>query len=424
MRQQLRRAAIAAKLLVLRVIIPVCLASACLSQSAQAVETGTSKVVGMCDENGCSSTTLIGGGTPPGSANPNDYAMCGILYLAGGHFDLLKVARIEVVGDSYVVQLNWSGKNPTAPVQVTWTCAHFTEFSGVPAPSQARISFPAPVTAAGGGPGVSKAIALFTDACVWTGVEGSLSIYQGTHPTVYTQIESSGDTFAGAQPTPLTGSSLSTYAFCYTYLGKSSTVTYEFVPGSSITWGDSDGTTSNVSGEFTYDSTTGGLSAVNVELAGTKPEDATYNMALVSPITPPTNRIGIANSPGNYVSLRFAGDLAGVSDALDPAAGASEYCLVCGGGGAVPSTTATGSVIVSSHPPPAWKYDYIGNPTLYQHAKINLPKVFTNKFWCFMTGVSGGETAFNAGLEMGPSLYAYNTTNDAGLYWNCLPFAQ
>jgi hypothetical protein len=167
MRQQLRRAAIAAKLLVLRVIIPVCLAFACLSQSAQAVETGTSKAKGTCNENGCSSTTLIGGGTPPGSAtNPNDYAMCGILYFAGGHFDLLEVARIEVVGDSYVVQLNWSGSDPVAPVQVTWTCAHFSEFSGVPAPSQARISFPAPVTAPGGGPPASKAIALFTDACV------------------------------------------------------------------------------------------------------------------------------------------------------------------------------------------------------------------------------------------------------------------
>jgi hypothetical protein len=43
-----------------------------------------------------------------------------------------------------------------------------------------------------------------------------------------------------------------------------------------------------------------------------------------------------------------------------------------------------------------------------------------------MTGVSGGEKAlaFNAGLEIGPSVYAYNTTNGAGLYWNCLPFRQ
>ena len=421
MRQLLRRTAIAAKLL-LRVIIPLCLASACLSRSAGAVETGRSKATGTCDDNGdCSSTTPIGGVSPPHSGgNPNDYAMCGILYLAGGRFDLLKVARIEVVGDRYEVKLNWSGGNKNAPVQVTFTCAHFTEFSGVPAPSEARIAYPAPVTAAGGGPPVTKAIAGLTDACIWTGLEGSLS-YQGA---VHTQIESSGDTFAGVQPK---ASSLSTYAFCYTYVGKSPSVKYEFVPGSSITWapwGGSGGDTSTITGEFTYNSTTGALSAVDVKLGGTQGEEGTYNLPLSTPYPPPTKKIGVRNSTGNYVSLRFTGDLAGVSDTLDHAAGASEYCLLCASGGAVTSATATGGVVVSSTPPPGWKYDYVGMPELYQHAKINLPGIFTNKYWCFMTGVSGGEKAFNAGLEIGPSVYAYNTTNDAGLYWNCLPFRQ
>jgi hypothetical protein len=424
MRQQLRRAAIAAKLLVLRVIIPLCLASAYLSQPAEAVETGTTKAKGTCDSNGgCSSTTKIGG-LPPGSAgNPNDYAMCGILYLAGGRFDLLEVARIEVVGDVYFVQLNWSGGNPSAPVQVTWTCAYFTEFTHVPPPSQARISYPAPVTAAGGGPPASKAIAGLTDACIWTGVDGSLSQYQGTNPVEYTQIESSGNTLAGVHPTPLKGSSLSTYAFCYTYLGKSPAVKYKFVPGSSITWGDSDGSTSTITGGFTYNSTTGDMSAVDVKLAGTKPEDVTYNMRLGTPIPPPTKHIDVTGSPG-YVVLRFIGDLAGVSDTLDHAAGATEYCLGCASGGAVFSTTATGGVKVSSTPAPGWTYDYVGTPKLYQHTKINLPGIDTNKYWCFMTGVSGGEMAFNAGLEIGPSVYAYNTTSGAGLYWNCLPFSQ
>jgi hypothetical protein len=424
MRQLLRGAAIAAKLLVVRVIIPLCLASACLSRSAEAVETGTSKAKGMCDDNGdCSSTTPIGGVSPPHSGgNPSDFAMCGILYLAGGRFDLLKVARIEVVGDRYELKLNWSGGNPTAPVQVTFTCAHFTEFSGVPAPSEARISFPAPVTAPGGGPPVSKAIAGLTDACIWTGLEGSLS----SQGAVHTQIESSGDTFAGAQTT---ASSLSTYAFCYTYVGKSPSVKYEFVPGSSITWapwGGSGGDTSTITGEFTYNSTTGALSAVDVKLGGTQGEQGTYNLPLGSPIPPPTKKIGVTNSTGNYVSLRFSGDLAGVSDTLDPAAGVSEYCLLCGSGGAAISAKATGGVVVSSTPPPGWKYHYVGNPELYQHTTINLPGIFTNKYWCFMTGVSGGEKAlaFNAGLEIGPSVYAYNTTNGAGLYWNCLPFRQ
>jgi hypothetical protein len=427
MRRQLRRAAIAAKLLVLRVIIPLCVASACLSQAAEAVETGTTKATGKCDDNGgCSSTTPIGV-SAPGSGDPDDWAMCGILYLAGGRFDLLEVARIEVVGNKYVVQLNWSGGNPIAPVQVTWTCAGFTEFSGVPAPSEARISFPAPVTAAGGGPPASNAIAGLTDACVWAGLEGSLLSKAGVGPhpgAVYTQAESTGNTVAGVQPTELTGSSLSTYAFCYTYVGKSPSVKYEFVPGSSITWGGSDGTTSTITGGFTYNSTTGDLSAVDVKLAGTEPEDATYNMPLGSPIPPPTKHIGVAGSPG-YVVLQFTRDLAGVSDNLDPAAGASQYCLFCGSGGAVLSAAATGGVMVSSTPLPGWKYDYVGAPQIYKHTLTNLPgSVLTDKNWCFMTGVSGGETAFNAGLEIGPSVYAYNTTNGAGLYWNCLPFSQ
>jgi hypothetical protein len=41
-----------------------------------------------------------------------------------------------------------------------------------------------------------------------------------------------------------------------------------------------------------------------------------------------------------------------------------------------------------------------------------------------MTGVLGGETAFDAGLAMGSPSYAYKTTNNSGLYWNCLKFVQ
>jgi hypothetical protein len=223
------------------------------------------------------------------------------------------------------------------------------------------------VTAAGGGPPASKAIAGLTDACIWAGVEGSLS----TNSAVHTQIESTGNTLAGVQPAK---QGLSTYAFCYTYVGKSPSVKYTFVPGSSITWGD--GSTSTITGQFTYNSSTGDLSAVDVKLAGPKPEDATYNMPLTTPISPPTKRIGVSNSAG-YVSLAFKGDLAGVGDSLNPAAGASEYCLGCGSGGAVSSTMATGSVQVSSAPPPGWVYDYVGTPKLYQHTtSINPARLY------------------------------------------------
>jgi hypothetical protein len=304
MRRQLRGVGIAAKLLVLRVVIPLCVACACLAQAAEAVETGTTKETGKCGDNGgCSSTTPIGVSTPNSGGNPKDWGMCGILYLAGGRFDLLQVARIEVVGDKYVVQLNWLGGNPSAPVQVTWTCAHFAEFSGVPAPSEARISFPAPVTAAGGGPPASNAIAGLTDACVWAGLEGSFSSKAGVGPysgAVYTQAESTGNTVAGVQPTELTGTSLSTYAFCYTYVGKSPSVKYEFVPGSSITWGAFDGTTSTITGGFTYNSSTGDLSAVDVKLAGTEPEDATYNLPLVSQSHRPPNILMSPVPPDTY----------------------------------------------------------------------------------------------------------------------------
>jgi hypothetical protein len=417
LRQSLGRIALAAKLFVLRFIIPLCLASVYLAQSAEAVVTGQSPATGKCAENSCSSDTPIGGVSPPGSAgNPNDWAMCGILSLEGEDFALLQTARIEVAGDQYVQRVKWTGSNPHAPVRFTWTCAFFTEFTGTgwPAPSQARISYPAPVTAPGGGPPASKAIAGLTDACTWTGVEGSLS----TNSAVYTQIESTGNTLAGVQPAK---QGLSTYAFCYTYVGKSPSVKYTFAPGSSISWGD--GSTSAITGQFTYNSSNGDLSAVDVKLAGSNPEDGTYNTAFASPIGPPTKKIDVSNSKG-YVVLVFKGDLAGVDDSLNPAAGASEYCLFCGSGGAVVSTTATGGVQVSSAPPPGWVYDYVGAPKLYQHTtSTNLP-VSTSNYWCFMTGVSGGETAFDAGLTMGSPSYAYKTTNNSGLYWNCLKFVQ
>jgi hypothetical protein len=91
----------------------------------------------------CTATSKMPGYNLP-SGNPDDYGMCGILYL-WGNFELITEARVAVVGNGYEVRMGWSGGSKWAPGRLQWTCAHFTEFSGVPPAARAEIYQPAPV---------------------------------------------------------------------------------------------------------------------------------------------------------------------------------------------------------------------------------------------------------------------------------------
>jgi hypothetical protein len=221
--QQFARTALALKSWVLQFIILFCLAFTCPSERAGAVDYGYSSDQGTCNANGvCSSTKDIPGYcAPPGDSKCS--GMCGI-FLFSISPQRINVARVEVIGHGYKVKLGWTGGGHTAPGIIEYTCAHFTEFSGVPAPSRAEMYQPAPVSNSKG----MGQIGGKPDACVWTGTEGSLLAAQGAVPSVYTQVEKGDRTIAAAfSPSK----PLSTYAFCYTYKNKTTAWHYYYVGG-------------------------------------------------------------------------------------------------------------------------------------------------------------------------------------------------
>jgi hypothetical protein len=251
MEQRSRRTSMAMKFFASWIIFPLCLASVCISQRAAAVTMGyvgaNGDQPGTCDEKTgiCTLTVPIGGySVPPG--NPSDYGMCGVLGLYG-NFARAKEARIIVVGNQYQATLQWTGGGVIPPIELEWTCARLTEFSGLPAASKFALNQPMPVTSSSGS-AASRQIAGEPDACVWTGIAGVTS--SGNEPPTFdvsTEVESGGNkTIAAAQT--LAGS-LSTYAFCYTFAGKSSAWKYSRIgrfaasPSTSMPGMDLPGTT-------------------------------------------------------------------------------------------------------------------------------------------------------------------------------------
>jgi hypothetical protein len=253
MEQRSRRISIAMKFFALWIVFPLCLASVCISQRAAAVTMGyvgaNADQPGTCDEKTgiCTLTVPIGGySVPPG--NPSDYGMCGILGLYG-NFARAKDARIVIAGNQYQATLQWTGGGIIPPIELEWTCAHITEFSGLPAASKFAVNQPTPVTSTGGSPG-SRQIAGEPDACIWTGI--ALIPPSGDKALTFdvkTEIEA-GDTKTVAAAQTLEGS-LSTYAFCYTLTGKSSAWKYDRTgpfaasPTTSMPGVDLSGTTQN-----------------------------------------------------------------------------------------------------------------------------------------------------------------------------------
>ena len=202
MEQRFTRTWTAMRFLASWIVFPLCLASVCTSERAAAITmgyVGEDGQPGTCDDKGnCSLTVPIGGyGVPPG--NPNDYGMCGIMLLAGD-FARARAARIIIVGNTYQANLQWTGGGVIAPIALEWTCAHVTEFPGLPAPSKFELKAPPPVTATSGAAS-RKQIGDNPEACIWSGIAGGLSSsdQEKLTPDVNTQIESGGKTFASVQ---------------------------------------------------------------------------------------------------------------------------------------------------------------------------------------------------------------------------------
>jgi hypothetical protein len=152
---------------------------------------------------------------PPGGgvgSNPNDWGMCGVLGLSAT-FSPATVARIMVDKSGYyAVELIGATAKETPTLAVT--CVLFSDFTGVPPPSDA--TYFAPHSYNGGGGDSSEIITGSAgNACIWAGLSGDL--------TADTNEGASGDAYAKFYtPTTLMGSLyVTTYAFCSGYKAAS-----------------------------------------------------------------------------------------------------------------------------------------------------------------------------------------------------------
>ncbi|HTS26941.1 MAG TPA: hypothetical protein VMH81_13785 [Bryobacteraceae bacterium] len=222
--------------LICRIVFPLWLAFTCLPQQAGAVVNGTVSGGGTLDPdgNGYSSYTPLGG-APAGGINPNDYAMCGLLNLSG-IFDSSTVVEIVVKDDYYTLYRHWPKSRIDGPT-VGWSCAHFTEFQGLPPVIHAETFLPAhDLAATGGAPPATKIVGGSNQACIWAGVSGGFTDVDQVASFVYAQ-EAAAETTEMLAHAP-SGANISTYAFCSTYQGYP--VTWQYLK--SAVWSGDPGT--------------------------------------------------------------------------------------------------------------------------------------------------------------------------------------
>ncbi len=179
----------------------------------------TKMTVNNMEGYGC--TKQLGVRTPHGgggSSNPDDWGMCGVLSLSG-QFGPSTVAQIIVDPSGYyTVQV--FGNMPTLVPTLDWTCVLFTDFRGVPPPSDATASGMPPNGWAyngGSGGGIYGNSEIIPhsagNACIWSGLFGDLTTYnsagqaaEGAAYAQYTGLESA-----------LGSKNVTSYAFCSGY---------------------------------------------------------------------------------------------------------------------------------------------------------------------------------------------------------------
>jgi hypothetical protein len=144
-----------------------------------------------------------------GTGSPNDWGMCGIQKLSA-NFGPPTVARIIVDATGhYAVELA-AFTAAVMPV-VHWTCVLFSDFKGVPPPSEATF-FPPPSLASG-----SKTIKGSAGyACIWAGLAGNLETISGAgggsdgaFGSSYAEVDKTG--------TILEAENVTSYALCSGY---------------------------------------------------------------------------------------------------------------------------------------------------------------------------------------------------------------
>jgi hypothetical protein len=213
----------------LRIIIPLCLASMCLSQwTAASVVTGSGGGKGTP----IPGTNLMGtnvklpygpgltGGHEP-AIDPAKWGLCGLLGLSGT-FDNSTLVRIVVQEGFYTVVTQYSNSHNLQPgywPRYTWTCVDLTAFKNASPRSGWNVFEASPLTVGGGAsqdvqiPG-SGSSSRSTYVCIWAGVSGGLS-YPQDSPITENSVEVSpafATWYLYAQS--VKASTLTTYAWC------------------------------------------------------------------------------------------------------------------------------------------------------------------------------------------------------------------
>jgi hypothetical protein len=168
---------------------------------------------------GC--TQPLGVHTPhhPGSSNPDDWGMCGVLSLTG-EFGPPTVAQIIVDPTTGEYEVQVFGYSPTVVPTLGWTCILFKQFRGVPPPADAIASGTPPsgwaYNGGSGGSiyGNSETIPHSAGkACIWSGLFGNLTTYVPADQAV----EGAAYAFYDGLESTLGSKYVTSYAFCSGY---------------------------------------------------------------------------------------------------------------------------------------------------------------------------------------------------------------
>lgn len=172
---------------------------------------------------GCTQNTGVRhlGKGGPGSGNPKDYGMCGILSVS------MEVAEqvpwknaVQIVVDKagfYALQVGVSSKSAKAPT-AQWTCVNFSGFKGVPAIPDGVGLTPAPFSS-GTSPSSTPISASPGFACIWAGFEGDLA--GNPHPGSISVAEGGASAQYFKPETKFSAQNATSYAFCSGYTAPS-----------------------------------------------------------------------------------------------------------------------------------------------------------------------------------------------------------
>jgi hypothetical protein len=154
---------------------------------------------------------------PPGKdggSNPNDWGMCGVLNMSAD-FGPPTVARI-IVDPSGFYAVELIGFTAKVIPTLDWTCVLFSDFKGVPPPSDAS-SFTPPSFDGGSAGGIKKIAGSTGNACIWAGLSGNLETINqaegGAFGLAYAQFE--------GPETAFRSQNVKTFAFCSSYTAAS-----------------------------------------------------------------------------------------------------------------------------------------------------------------------------------------------------------